>query len=128
MNKSIDPYDRAVRSRNDSDRYEFSGESEYSRERSDPYQMVDYMIDKGFDVRSLSEEENHLSDDQIRERIYQLLARDLTIDISQIEIEIQDGVVYLKGSVDSHKAKKLSGLTLENLAGVKDIINQLQSH
>lgn len=125
MNKSDNPYDRSVRSLNNSDSYEFSGESEYSRERSDPFEMVDYMIDRGLDYRGLGPKGFSLSDDKVREDVCEILARDSEIDASQMEVEVRDGVVFLKGHVDTRQTKRLAELSVENLPGVNDVINQL---
>lgn len=80
MARNSDSYDRSVKSLNDADNYEFSGESEYSRERSDPYQMVDYMIDHGINFRGRGPKGYVLSDDQIREDVCEILTRDPHVD------------------------------------------------
>lgn len=123
--KSDNPYDRSVRSLNNSDSYEFSGESEYSRDRSDPYLMVDYMIDRGFDYRGLGPKGFSLSDDRVRDDVCEILARDSEIDASQMEVEVKDGVVFLKGHVENRQTKRMAELTIENLPGVNDVVNQL---
>lgn len=125
MHKSDNTYDRSVRSLNNSDSYEFSGESEYSRERSDPYQMVDYMIDRGLDFRGKGPKGFIFSDDKIREDVCEILARDSRVDASEMEVEVNEGVVFLKGHVDSRQTKRLAELAIENLPGVNDVINQL---
>jgi osmotically-inducible protein OsmY len=124
--KSDNPYDRSVRSLNNSDSYEFSGESEYSRERSDPYQMVDYMIDRGLDYRGLGPKGFSLSDDRVREDVCEILARDSEIDASDMEVEVKDGVVFLKGRVENRQTKRMAELNIENLPGVNDVVNQLR--
>jgi osmotically-inducible protein OsmY len=124
--KSDNPYDRSVRSLNNSDSYEFSGESEYSRERSDPYQMVDYMIDRGLDYRGLGPKGFSLSDERIREDVCEILARDSEIDASEMEVEVKDGVVFLKGRVENRQTKRMAELNIENLPGVNDVVNQLR--
>ena len=128
MGKSSNPYDRSVRSLNDADNYEFSGESEYSREKSDPYQMVDFMIDRGINFRERGPKGLTLSDEQIREEVCELLIRDSQIDATEIDVEVREGSVFLKGQVDSRQTKRLAELTIENLPGVNSIINQLKLH
>jgi osmotically-inducible protein OsmY len=125
MPKDMNVYDRSVRSMNDSDRYEFSGESEYSRERSDPYTMVDFMIDRGVDFRGYGPKGFYPSDLRIHEEVCELLTRDPRIDASEIDVSVSEGVVLLKGRVDSRQTKRLAEISIENLAGVRDIINQL---
>lgn len=126
MAKSLDPYDRSVRSLNDSDNYEFSGESEYSRDKSDPYQMVDYMIDRGINFRERGPKGFVLTDEQIREEVCEILTRDSLIDATEIDVFVHEGCVFLKGHVDSRQIKRLAELSIENLPGVNDIINQLK--
>lgn len=126
MSRSFDPYDRAVRSLSDSDRYDFSGESEYSRERSDPYPMVEYMIDRGHDFRGRGPKGYRRSDERIREEVCETLAHDPDIDASEIEIDIVDSCIYLKGSVDSKRTKRLAELTIENISGIRDVFNMLK--
>lgn len=126
MARSTNPYDRSVRSLNDAENYEFSGESEYSRERADPYQMVDYMLDRGLDYRGLGPKGFSLDDNRVREDVCEILARDSDIDASDIEVEVKEGCVFLSGRVDSRQTKRLAELTIENLPGVQDVINRLQ--
>lgn len=125
MPRNNNVYDRFVRSVNDSDQYEFSGESEYSRERSDPYQMVDYMIDRGIDFRGKGPIGYFFSDERVRENVCEILTRDPAIDATEIEVEVREGCVLLKGHVESRRTKRLAELAIEELPGVKDIINQL---
>jgi osmotically-inducible protein OsmY len=125
MPKDFISYDRSVRSLNDSDRYDFSGESEYSRERSDPYEMVDFLIERGLNYAGRGPKGYFPSDERIREDVCELLARDPLIDASDIEVTVLEGVVNLKGRVNSRQTKRLSELTIENLPGVVDVINQL---
>lgn len=126
MSKSSNPYDRSVRSLNDADTYEFSGESEYSRDRSDPYQMVDYLIDRGINFRGPGPKGFTFSDEHIREEICEILARDSFIDAAEIEVDVREGHVVLKGQVDSLQTKRLAEISIESLPGVNDILNQLK--
>jgi hypothetical protein len=125
MSRSTNPYDRSVRSLNNSDAYEFSGESEYSRDRSDPYQMVDYLLDKGVNFRGIGPKGYRITDDRIREDVCEMLARDPHIDATEIEVNVKDGCVYLSGEVDSRQTKRLAEMAIEDLVGVTDVINQL---
>lgn len=120
-----DSYDRSVRSLNNSESYEFSGESEYSRERSDPFEMVDFMIDHGLDLHNLGPKAHSLSDNHIWENVCEILARDMHVDAGQMEVEVNEGVVTLKGHVDSLQIKRMAELSVENLPGVNNVINQL---
>ena len=125
MASNSNSYDRSVKSLNDSDNYEFSGESEYSRDRSDPYQMVDYMIDHGINFRGQGPKGYILTDDQIREDVCEILTRDPHIDATEVDVSVEKGNVLLKGRVDSRQIKRLAELVIEGLPGVNDVINQL---
>lgn len=122
MKTSENIYNRSVKSLNNSEHYEFSGESEYSRERSDPFLMVDYLIDHGLDLHSGRLQ----SDECIIREIKETLARDSLIDSGKIEVSVIKGQVFLKGEVESRGIKRLAELSVENLSGVTDISNQLK--
>ncbi|QDV08208.1 periplasmic protein [Planctomycetes bacterium Poly30] len=47
------------------------------------------------------------------------------IDASEIEVEFQDGVLTLKGEVDSRKTKVRAEQCVESVRGVKDVMNHL---
>jgi osmotically-inducible protein OsmY len=126
VNKNTYYYDRSVKSLNDSEQYEFSGESEYSRERSDPYQMVDYMIDSGLNLRGRGPKGFELLDEKIYENVCEKLTRESYLDASDIEVHVYNGCVFLKGCVDSRRSKRLAELIIEDLPGVNDVINQLE--
>jgi hypothetical protein len=126
MSKSLNVYDRSVRSINDADGYEFSGESEYSRELSDPYAMVDYLFDREINFRGKGPRGYRRSDERIREEVCEILVRDSRVDASEIEVEVKEGSVFLLGSVDSRLTKRLAEFAVEDLWGVKDVINQLK--
>lgn len=126
MSNSSNPYDRSVRSLNDADTYEFSGESEYSRDRSDPYMMVDYLIDRGIDFRGRGPVGFRLTDETIREDVCEILTRDSFIDATEIDVVVSGGCVMLTGRVDSRQTKRLAEICIEDMPGVVDIINQLK--
>jgi osmotically-inducible protein OsmY len=125
MNKINNEYDRSVHNLNDADSYEFSGESEYSRDRSDPYKMVDYLIDRGIDFRGRGPKGYRPNDDKILEEVCEVLTRDTRIDASEVEVKVKDGNVYLRGKVDSRQTKRLAELAIEDVAGLKDVLNEL---
>ena len=65
------------------------------------------------------------SDERIKEEVCQALFDSYDVDASNIEVEVKDGCVYLKGEVDDRMTKRLAEDTVENLDGVKDIQNML---
>lgn len=67
------------------------------------------------------------SDERIREEICDTLERHPRIDASEIEVEVKDGEVTLKGSVNQREMKHLAERAVEHMAGVKDVTNQIKT-
>lgn len=65
------------------------------------------------------------SDDRIREDACEALYQSFEIDASEIEVDVIQGRIFLKGKVDSRQTKRLAEQTIENLAGVIDVQNEL---
>lgn len=118
-------YDRSIKNFQDSDGYDESGESEFTRERADPYQMIDYLIDQGINYRGLGPKNYQRADYRIYDDVAEILLRNPTIDASEIEVYVNQGNVFLRGYVASRKIKRLAELVVENIPGVRDIHNQL---
>ena len=66
------------------------------------------------------------SDERVREDVCDRLERDARIDASNIEVEVQNGMVTLKGNVDDRRFKRQAEEAIEHLAGVKDVQNQIR--
>ncbi len=86
------------------------------------------------DVRFLRNKENHRgkgpkgyirSPERILEEACERLMRDSRVDATDIEVEVDDGVITLKGEVHSRNEKKRAQSLVENLSGVQDVFNQL---
>jgi osmotically-inducible protein OsmY len=103
----------------------FGGESEYSRDQSNPYEMADYLFDKKLDYRGVTPKGFELKDDWILKNVCEVLLRDPHIDATEIEVELRSGVVLLTGRVDSRRTKKLAELNIQGIPGVKDVMNFL---
>ncbi len=65
------------------------------------------------------------SDERIKEDVCQALFDSYDVDASNIEVEVKDACVYLKGEVDDRMTKRMAEDTVENLKGVKDVQNML---
>jgi hypothetical protein len=65
-------------------------------------------------------------DESIREDASEALMVSIEIDASEIEVEVQDGIVVLKGSVPDRLMKHHCEWVIEGIAGVKDIKNELR--
>jgi len=66
------------------------------------------------------------SDDRIREEISDRMMADGDIDASDIEIDVNNGEVTLRGFVDGRDAKRSAEDLAESVQGVKEVLNQLR--
>ncbi len=66
------------------------------------------------------------NDETIREDISERLMEHGQIDASEIEVEVREGVVLLRGYVNSRYAKRAAEDIAESVPGVKDVQNQLR--
>jgi osmotically-inducible protein OsmY len=64
-------------------------------------------------------------DSTIKEEVCEALYYNRYVDATDIEVDVQDGVVHLKGWVDSRDAKREAEHCVEDLVGVHDIRNEL---
>lgn len=65
------------------------------------------------------------SDERIREEASEALARDPSVDASEIEVEVKEGVVHLRGFVPSRWMKRRAEDCVEHLSGVRDVRNEI---
>lgn len=65
------------------------------------------------------------ADESIYEDVCQRLELSSQVDASEIEVNVKDGIVYLTGSVQDRRTKRLAELEIENISGVFDVQNQL---
>jgi hypothetical protein len=76
--------------------------------------------------RVLSREaQTHRSDTFIYEEICEALLNDPYVDATNIEVQVEDGIVTLKGHVESREMKKDSELCIEHIHGIVDVFNLL---
>lgn len=66
------------------------------------------------------------SDDRILEDINEALTRHPEIDASNINVEVQNAVVTLSGTIESRQIKRLAEDCAEVVAGVDDVNNELR--
>jgi osmotically-inducible protein OsmY len=66
------------------------------------------------------------SSDRIRDDIHDRLHDDPYVDASEIEVEINQNEVILKGYVDSREAKRRAEDVVENISGVRHVENRLR--
>jgi hypothetical protein len=66
------------------------------------------------------------SDERIQEDIHDRLSRDWSLDSSDIEVSVKEGVVHLHGKVTDRSVKyRIEDIT-ESVAGVRDIENKIR--
>jgi osmotically-inducible protein OsmY len=66
------------------------------------------------------------SDERIREEVSEMLMRHGEIDASDIEVEVAEGVVTLRGSVDTRRTKRLAEDIVDSVRGVEDVRNEIK--
>jgi hypothetical protein len=66
------------------------------------------------------------SDERITEDINEALTRDPEVDPTNIQVEVQNGEVTLKGTVSDREAKRRAEDIAESCSGVKQVQNQLR--
>ena len=67
------------------------------------------------------------SDASIAEDIYFALTLAPDIDATEIEMEVHQGVVTLKGKVHSGRERRQSEEIVEGISGVREVINLIES-
>lgn len=65
------------------------------------------------------------SDESIFDDVCESLTLSPVVDATTIEVEVQDGCVYLRGEVPSREVKRKAELEIENISGVHDVQNLL---
>lgn len=65
------------------------------------------------------------ADDAIREDACEALAYDHRLDAGDVEVEVKDGEITLKGTVRNRDEKRLAETLVEGVRGVRDVHNRL---
>lgn len=68
----------------------------------------------------------HRSDERIKEDVCERLTRHPEVDAEDVEVDVRDGEVFLRGSVMDRYQKRTAEDAIEGVSGVKDIQNQLR--
>lgn len=66
------------------------------------------------------------SDGRIKEMVCDILCDNLDLDASDIEVDVKDKVVMLKGSVPDKNSKRLAEDLASGIAGVVDVENRIR--
>jgi osmotically-inducible protein OsmY len=65
------------------------------------------------------------TDDAIYDHVREKLAVDQIVKGGALDVEVKDGVVTIKGKVDSEKRKEKATRIAKKVAGVKSVDNQI---
>ena len=66
-----------------------------------------------------------VSDDQILDQVHLKLARDPDVGSRNIEVEVHNGAVVLKGKVRTEKQREKAEKLAKKVKGVTSVVNQL---
>lgn len=116
----------------------YEGEGfDYARDPYPPrgYSDLESGVDRGWNIGRASDRPSYRgrgpknyrrSDEAIREDVCERLTMDHDIDASEVEVNVQDGVVTFSGSVSDRQAKRLAEDIAESVRGVTDVQNELR--
>jgi hyperosmotically inducible protein len=65
------------------------------------------------------------ADNKIQDQVRMKLAQDQDVKGGALDVDVKDGVVVLKGRVDTDRAKARAGKIAKKVKGVKDVDNEL---
>jgi hypothetical protein len=65
------------------------------------------------------------SSERLKEEAFSLLQRNRDLDASEIEVEVKDEIIILKGNVKSRSDKRLAERIVEEIHGIEDVYNFL---
>lgn len=134
------------------EKYSETGESEFSRDSTVPFDQDEVLSERHYtfaplemhgrkrfrtreprtepsyqrSYRGLGPKNYSRSDDKIKDDVSETLYRSTAVDASDIEVFVDEGTVTLRGTVNSRDQKKMAEYSIEHLAGVKDVYNELR--
>ncbi len=73
----------------------------------------------------ISAQKNPSSDDRISDQVRMRLAADVDVKGGADDVTVADGVVTIKGRVDTDRGKQKATKLAKKIKGVKDVDNQL---
>ncbi|MBA2404384.1 MAG: BON domain-containing protein [Bdellovibrionales bacterium] len=98
---------------------------EFNRSRfAEPYSQTYGRRDGGFSGKGPKGYKR--SDEKIHEEVCEALYRNPSVDASDIDVKVKEGLVTLSGTVDSRFTKREAENCIEHLQGVMDVQNELR--
>lgn len=70
----------------------------------------------------------HISDEKLKEKVSEILLHSHEVDPSELEIEVKDKVVTLKGYISSKGMRDVAEDLILSIPGVEDVFSQLKIH
>lgn len=67
-------------------------------------------------------------DGRIYDDVCEALLNDPMVDPSDIDVEVHEGVVTLRGAVEDRRMKREAEITIEHVSGVVDVFNLINLH
>ena len=114
------PYRRNIYDRNYYDRGSQGRDYDYDY-GTEPYGGLSYGRYSGVGPRGYRR-----SDDRIQDDVNDRLTWHGYVDATDIQVEVNDGVVTLKGMVENRRQKRMAEDAAESVSGVEDVNNQLK--
>lgn len=68
----------------------------------------------------------NIDDTNVTAAVKTQLARDKISSLTRIDVDTNDGIVHLNGTVESSEQKSRAEQIARNVGGVKDVVNNLQ--
>ena len=66
------------------------------------------------------------NDDRIREDVCRYLTDDHRVDATEVDVDVREGEITLRGTVDDRRQKRIAEELCESVWGVKDVKNELR--
>lgn len=120
------------------EKYDITGESAFSRDLTVPFDENEAYIERSYAGRNSSRRvtgSNHSGkgpkgykrrDERIFEEVCETLYQSPDVDATEIEVEVDDGIVTLRGEVEGRIIKKIAEHLVDRLPGVVDVHNHLK--
>jgi hypothetical protein len=137
---SKNKYTKDPRSQENINEYSSTGESDFSIESSHPLDENEILSERHYndptkedrplkkfsgDFTGVGPKNFTKSDKAIEDDVCETLWRNGNVNARDIEVKVDNGIVTLKGYVDSRHQKKQAEAVIENLFGVLDVFNEL---
>jgi hypothetical protein len=79
--------------------------------------------EEDFDIAA---EETPMTDDEIFDRINEIYSTSDQIEAGNIDVNIENGMVYLEGSVSNQEEKERAESLLDEVEGITQVVNNLE--